>query len=113
GWKRTSLQFAERAIGQRCWGLQRPWSPEAWSREVGSVMRHYKAALIQMSSRIGDKAGNVERACVFIEEAAERGAKLIALPEMFNTGYFSHTDHVDPTFWDLAEPLNGSPTLER
>jgi len=31
---------------------------------------------------------------------------------MFNTGYFSHTDHVDPSYWDLAEPLDGM-TLSR
>ncbi|MBO8141112.1 MAG: carbon-nitrogen hydrolase family protein [Firmicutes bacterium] len=76
-------------------------------------MSGFIVAGIQMSCRIGDKQANVDKACAMIEEAASQGARLMVLPEMFNTGYFSHTGHVDPGFWDLAEPVGASPTLER
>jgi N-carbamoylputrescine amidase len=72
----------------------------------------FKAAAVQMDCRVGDVKGNVEKACHFIEEAAGKGAKLVGLPEMFNTGYFSYTDNkLDAAYWDLAETLNDSWTI--
>lgn len=66
-----------------------------------------KVAAIQMAPVIGEVAGNVERAAAMAAEAARQGAKLICLPELFNTGYFCHTSHCDPAFFELAEPVDG------
>ena len=73
----------------------------------------FKVAAIQMTCKVGDVKGNVEKACVMVEEAARRGARLVCLPEMFNTGYFPHAGNLDPAFWNLAEPLSHSWTLEQ
>ena len=45
-----------------------------------------KVAVIQMTCTIGDKNANFEKAAPMIEEACQNGAKLIVLPELFNTG---------------------------
>lgn len=71
----------------------------------------FKLAGVQMASRVGDVAGNVGKACLMIEEAARKGAQLVCLPEMFNTGYFPRAGEVNPGYWDLAELIDGSKTL--
>lgn len=76
------------------------------------MMEKFKVAAVQMACKIGDVKGNLEKACALLDRAAKEGACLICLPEMFNTGYFSHTSHVDSAYWDLAEPLDGM-TLSR
>ena len=43
----------------------------------------YTVALVQMDSQ-NDRAENMERAARFIDEAAERGAVLVSLPEVMN-----------------------------
>jgi N-carbamoylputrescine amidase len=73
----------------------------------------FKVAGVQMDSEVGDTEANVEKACSMIEEAARKGARLVCLPEMFNTGYFALPKHVNPAYWDLAEPLDDSWTLAR
>ncbi len=59
-------------------------------------------ALAQIRVEAGEVAGNVDRALGSISRAADRGADLVALPELFNVGYFA---------FDLyarnAEPLEG------
>ena len=50
-------------------------------------MNTIKVAAIQMFSQIGDVAGNLRQAEALITEAAQAGAQLIVLPEVFNTGY--------------------------
>lgn len=59
-----------------------------------------KVAVIQMTCTIGDKNANFEKAAPMIEEACQNGAKLIVLPELFNTGYCCRDD------WALAETGN-------
>jgi N-carbamoylputrescine amidase len=72
----------------------------------------FHAAAVQMACKVGDVKENVDRACTFIEEAAKKGAKLIALPEMFNTGYFSYTGNpLNADYWNLAETLDDSQTI--
>lgn len=66
-----------------------------------------KLALAQIAIEGGDVAENVRRATEAIESAAERGADLVALPEIFNVGYFAFE-----TYQRNAEPLDG-PTLTR
>jgi predicted amidohydrolase len=47
----------------------------------------YRVAAIQTNPAFGDKAGNVRETLLRIEEAADRGALLMVLPELCNTGY--------------------------
>ncbi|MFO7286884.1 MAG: carbon-nitrogen hydrolase [Gammaproteobacteria bacterium] len=53
---------------------------------------------------------NLARAEGFIREAAQRGARLVVLPELFRSRYFCQTE--DPAQFALAEPVPG-PTTER
>jgi predicted amidohydrolase len=65
----------------------------------------YLAAALQMTS-LGDKARNLDKAVRLVEEAARRGASLVALPETFL--------YMGPerSKGEAAEPLDG-PTLAR
>jgi N-carbamoylputrescine amidase len=67
-----------------------------------------KAALIQFVGS-SEKAKNIAKAKKYIAEAADSGAQIICLQELFNTTYFCYTE--EPAFWDLAEPIPG-PTIE-
>jgi predicted amidohydrolase len=46
-------------------------------------MRKYLLGIIQLDTQ-NDKGKNLERICSFIDEAAARGAKIVALPEVMN-----------------------------
>jgi predicted amidohydrolase len=46
-------------------------------------------ALAQLDQTAGDVAGNLRRAERAVADAAERGADLVALPELFTVGYFA------------------------
>jgi len=52
-----------------------------------------------------EPAENLARALEKIEEAAERGAKLVCLQELFASRYPCQSE--DPTRFDLAEPIPG------
>lgn len=64
----------------------------------------YKIALIQMDCTLGDKEGNIRKAQKQITEAAQNGAKLICLPEAFNSGYLGSAM---AQMMDMAEPVDG------
>jgi predicted amidohydrolase len=64
-------------------------------------------AAVQMASEVARVEANVDKATALVTRAIESGAGLVTLPELFSTGYFSHTDHVDPDYFDLAEPVDG------
>lgn len=64
-------------------------------------------ALAQIAIEGGDVETNVRRATEAIESAADRGADIVALPEIFNVGYFAFE-----TYQRNAEALDG-PTLSR
>lgn len=49
-------------------------------------MKNFKIATIQMNSDFGLIQKNVEKAEKYIKEAANKGANLVCLPEVFNTG---------------------------
>lgn len=66
-----------------------------------------KLALAQHRVRSGAVDGNVERAVDAIAAAAADGADLVALPEVFNVGYFAFDRYARD-----AEPLGGE-TLSR
>ena len=67
----------------------------------------YVIALIQMICR-GSREKNLQRARQQIVEAAEQGARLICLPELFCSIYFCQQE--DPRFFELAEPIPGYTT---
>lgn len=67
--------------------------------------RALKVAAVQMESRNGDVQANLDRATGLVEEAAERGAELIALPEFMPNGYLYSKD-----IWETAEAGEG-PTV--
>ncbi|NPV58234.1 MAG: carbon-nitrogen hydrolase family protein [Actinobacteria bacterium] len=64
--------------------------------------RTLKVAAVQMESRNGDIAGNLERATRLAERAALEGASLILFPEFMPTGYIFSRE-----IWDAAEPAEG------
>ncbi len=65
--------------------------------------------LVQM--RCGkEPAANEQRAERLVREAAERGAQVVCLPELFRSRYFCQSEDYEP--FELAEPVPG-PTTER
>lgn len=66
-----------------------------------------KLGLVQ-SQMVADTEANIVHACGKIREAAEKGAQIICLPELFTTLYFCRTQ--DPDHFDLAEPIPGKTT---
>ncbi len=59
-------------------------------------------ALAQIAIESGDVDGNVDRATAAIARAASAGADIVALPELFNVGYFAFDQYER-----YAEPLDG------
>jgi predicted amidohydrolase len=55
-----------------------------------------------MDAPVGAVEANLARAQALVDEATEGGARLVVLPELFNTGY----EYTDRNF-DLAEPVDG------
>ena len=66
-----------------------------------------KLALAQLAVEPAAIDDNVDRAVAAVESAAERGADLVALPELFNVGYFAFD-----VYQRAAEGLGGE-TLTR
>lgn len=62
-----------------------------------------KAAAIQIHSVPGEKERNIEQAKTMVYQAAEQGANLIALPELWSTGYYLDYE----TFDQLSETPEG------
>ena len=68
----------------------------------------FRLGLVQMACG-ADPQANVDKAVAKAREAAQRGAQIICLPELFRTTYFCQRE--DPARFDLAEPVPG-PTTE-
>ena len=69
--------------------------------------RQLRIALVQM--RVDeDPAVNLARALEQLDAAAQRGARVACLPELFRTRYFCQRE--DPRLFDLAEPIPGEST---
>ncbi|TAE25027.1 MAG: acyltransferase [Candidatus Kapaibacterium sp.] len=68
----------------------------------------FKTALVQMSMS-ADKTENLRKAATEIERAADGGAHLVCLPEMFVTPYFCQRE--DSALFDLAEEFPNSETI--
>jgi N-carbamoylputrescine amidase len=69
----------------------------------------YTVGLVQMYMT-PDPTENLERALQKTREAADRGAEIVCLPELFQTQYFCQKE--DSAYFDLAEPIPG-PTTAR
>jgi N-carbamoylputrescine amidase len=66
-----------------------------------------RVALIQMSCSPSTEA-NLAKAVALVREAAEAGAKLICLPELFRAQYFCQRE--DHALFDIAESIPGPST---
>jgi N-carbamoylputrescine amidase len=73
------------------------------------VAKEFTVGLVQMRCDPQAEA-NMEKALVRIRQAAETGAQIVCLPELFLTPYFCQKQ--DPALFDLAEPIPG-PSTER
>jgi predicted amidohydrolase len=67
-------------------------------------------ACAQFEPHVGDLDGNRETACEFVEEAAERGADVVVLPELANSGYVFDSRAEARS---LAEPIPAGETAQR
>jgi N-carbamoylputrescine amidase len=68
----------------------------------------FTVGLIQMALD-RDPESNLHKAKERIEDAAQRGAQVVCLPELFRSQYFCQRE--DPANFELAEPIPG-PTTE-
>src|SRR5688572_8131394 len=68
-----------------------------------------KLGLVQMSC-VAEPDANLEKAVARIRQAANTGAEIVCLQELFRSPYFCQSQ--DSSFFDLAEPVPG-PTTER
>ncbi|PWT80346.1 MAG: acyltransferase [Acidobacteria bacterium] len=68
-----------------------------------------KLGLVQMSCDIEPKH-NLKKAVTMIEEAADKGAKIVCLQELFRSQYFCQTE--DIALFQLAETIPGPSTNE-
>jgi N-carbamoylputrescine amidase len=74
-----------------------------------SPLANLTIGLVQMRCEQQPEA-NMEKAVGRIRQAAEEGARVICLPELFRSPYFCQRE--DPSNFDLAEPIPG-PSTER
>jgi len=75
-----------------------------YSRTMVARAENFTVGLVQMSCT-PDPDENLERAIARVAEAAGRGAKVICLPELFQTQYFCQRE--DANLFDLAETIPG------
>lgn len=61
-----------------------------------------RLALVQANPTVGDLAGNAALARAAVADAAARGARLVALPEMFITGYPIEDLALRPSFQEAS-----------
>ena len=69
---------------------------------IGVPPERLKVGVVQMSMST-DPAVNLDRASKLVSKAAEEGAKLVCLPELFSWRYFCQTE--DPAHFALAESV--------
>jgi N-carbamoylputrescine amidase len=67
----------------------------------------FRIGLVQMSCSL-DPAENLAKAEANLREAAERGAQIVCLQELFRAQYFCREENAD--LFDLAEPIPGPST---
>ena len=72
-----------------------------------SESRSVNVGLVQMQCS-DDPEENMQKALQMAEDAAEKGAEVICLPELFRSRYFCQTE--DDAQFELAEPVPGPTT---
>lgn len=72
-------------------------------------MRNLKIAAVQMACQ-GTVAENIGRADAFVRQAAREGAKIILLPELFETKYFCQERNYD--YYLLAAPVKENAAVQ-
>ena len=72
-------------------------------------MHNFKVGLVQMAAS-PDANQNLARAVSFIEQAADLGAQVVCLPELFRSQYFCQRE--DASLFDLAESVPGPSTRD-
>lgn len=73
-------------------------------------MTELKIAAAQFSRKLGDKDYNIARALELVEDAARLGADIVALPELFSTGYFPGAPDLSNEYFSWAEEIPGPTT---
>jgi N-carbamoylputrescine amidase len=68
---------------------------------------HFRTGLVQMAMSARPEE-NLEAACGKVREAAEAGAEVVCLPELYRSPYFCQKE--DAALFDLAEPVPGPST---
>ena len=71
-------------------------------------MRKIVTAALQMRC-VEDRQQNIDHAAALVRQAAEQGANVILLPELFETPYFCQQR--DYAFYHLATPLEENPAV--
>jgi N-carbamoylputrescine amidase len=71
------------------------------------AQKSFQVGLVQMAMS-ADAAANVERAVKGVRDAAQKGAEVVCLPEMYRTPYFCQRE--DAALFDLAETVPGPST---
>ncbi len=67
----------------------------------------FKVGILQLAfSKNPDE--NLKKAVKWIEKAADKGAQVVCLPELFRTQYFCQSENID--YFDLAETIPGPST---
>jgi len=61
-----------------------------------------RVSAVQMDCQPGQVSENLRRAVPCVQQAAERGAQIVLLPELMPNGYC-----LTEALWDSAEPLEG------
>ena len=69
----------------------------------------FRVGLVQMSAT-PDPEQNLRRAIEKLNQAADKGAQIVCLPELFQTQYFCQRE--DAALFDLAEPVPGPTTAK-
>jgi N-carbamoylputrescine amidase len=85
-----------------------PAAPHAAPRAAGASSSVVRVGLVQASAS-EDVADNLARTLRRLEEAADRGAKVVCTQELFRSTYFCQEE--DARHFALAEPIPG-PTTE-
>jgi len=71
------------------------------------MTKPYIIAALQMQYA-GTPKASLDKACFMLEDAAQKGAQVACLPELFLTDYFCQK--LDAKNFDLAEPVDGATT---